>query len=484
MESSIKSVHYRLLFAILFITNIIFSFFYEYNGANSKKGLFAYILIGVALSGIFVIGIRKNESKIFERTNQIRWMYIGILISGAALILSVYFQIYHLWLVGCIIISAVYGVYLGAAAVVMFLCTFGTSNYFDVPQFLFYMLLGIIICSLASFFPEVNSIKKRMPSYIYSLVTGICCHVALFIITNNLNITLLNSYESSLMLIYTCLLITFMYVFMSYVIKPVGAYEGAVESTSASEEGDADTATGDGIDSGSGDGSDVEGVLVASAISESDASGKDAESGVSDNSNIVDTSDMSVANESYTSDASDVSHTSDSDYSNDASEIEEDHSLIEWFESENKDLYAYTSIIATIAGRAAKIIDADKERAYLGVLYANIGKLVDKKNYVEEGVKLVKEKNLPDYYVNAIESHLMKFAKPESKEAAIVYMTCMLISLQSVYKSKGKAVNMASVAEKILWNGIKDGSFVKTGLNAEEIQKLAEYYGSYFKAKD
>lgn len=227
MDGNTKAKHYGLIFSILVLMASVFLILFELNGNRDYREGLAYSFMSVMVFAIFVFALMRNENKVFS--HRISIMYVGLIVSGVLLLLSVFFDVYHLWFAGFMLISAIYGITIGFSGMAMYMCIYGICYDTSVEEIVFYLLLGIILCYLISFFPFGQKEVKYVNIYFYMLVIAVCSHVTLYMITNHLDISLLLQVKFLLMLLYTVLLVSVIY-FSLYIINNQSAKEDITEN--------------------------------------------------------------------------------------------------------------------------------------------------------------------------------------------------------------------------------------------------------------
>lgn len=153
-----------------------------------------------------------------------------------------------------------------------------------------------------------------------------------------------------------------------------------------------------------------------------------------------------------------------------------DFSLLVRMQEESPKLYKHVKQIADVSRDAAIYIGVNETMAYAGGLYHEVGRLVSK-NYVEEGIKLAKEYDLPDQVVDIIKQHNLKSELPTSIECAIVMLSDSIINGINFLKSKtGQEVNIEKVVENTFNHRMSKGAIDETGLTIKMYHQLKEFY--------
>ncbi|BCJ95392.1 hypothetical protein acsn021_29610 [Anaerocolumna cellulosilytica] len=148
-------------------------------------------------------------------------------------------------------------------------------------------------------------------------------------------------------------------------------------------------------------------------------------------------------------------------------------------------LYKHSLFIGEIAGKAAKAAGADEMAAKAGGIYHQIGKL-DNKEYIEEGLRLAREYQLPDSIADMIRQHNLKHEKPKTPEAAIVMLTISIVSMLEYLEKdsnglKGTGndnlgVSTQKIVENVFQMRLTKGSLDESGLTLKQYNRLKEFF--------
>ena len=140
-------------------------------------------------------------------------------------------------------------------------------------------------------------------------------------------------------------------------------------------------------------------------------------------------------------------------------------------------LYDHSVYIGELSYGAAKTIGCNENVALAGGLYHEIGRMAGK-DYVLEGVELLKQQGVSKEVVQVVKEHNIRFFAPTSKEAAIVMLSDSIVSTVLYLKKqhgwdKAQAGDIiSSVFVKRFEKGILDES----DLSMDDIVKLKKYY--------
>lgn len=423
MQHIIKAVHYKLLFLLLTVSETVFMFFYEWHGdKNYKEGL-ALSLMFVFLYAIFILLLKLNEKKLFEVNNSIYYLYIGLLLSGFFVCLSETYPIHHLWMLGCLILAAAYSIYLGIVSLALFLCLDGICQDYSPEKFIFYGILGVVLCMLIAFFPTEKRTVKLVQTYFYYIIIGVSCHITLYLVTNSLNYTRLYKTDTITGIVCTAVIITIIYFIML-------------------------TAGNLPVQRG------IEDFL---AVDKEETNNDTVEEDV-----ITQKTENFDSLEKFLSD---------------------DFELLESFRKKLPAIYKHCKIVCDISRNAAKSIDADEDLAAAGGLYHEIGKLSECGNYIENNMKYAEEYNFPNKLKSILIEHNMNFEIPHSKESAVVFFTDSILSTLSYLVNVKKVTNVPkkTVIESYFAKRLEDMNLDESGLTIKDFKVLKNYYIEYFK---
>ena len=167
-----------------------------------------------------------------------------------------------------------------------------------------------------------------------------------------------------------------------------------------------------------------------------------------------------------------------------------DFPLLERLKDYSDKLYSQSIQIGEISAGAAKSIDANEAIAKAGGYYHQIGRLEGKK-YVEEGIKLAEAYHLPQVISDIIRQHNMNYEKPQSPEAAIVMLTLSIMSMKeyiiqldnkafensATEKSvQGEGISFDKIVNNVFQMRLTKGSLDQSGLSVKEYNILKDFY--------
>lgn len=143
----------------------------------------------------------------------------------------------------------------------------------------------------------------------------------------------------------------------------------------------------------------------------------------------------------------------------------------------SEQLFQHSLKISNIAAQAAEYMNGNVLLAQAGGLYHEIGRIVDEKNYINEGERLLREEGCPEELIAVIRQHTAS-EKPQSPEAAIVLLADYIISTSDYLEKAGrrKEISDEKLVNTIFSNRLNKGNLDEAGLSKEEIEQLREYF--------
>ena len=159
--------------------------------------------------------------------------------------------------------------------------------------------------------------------------------------------------------------------------------------------------------------------------------------------------------------------------------LSEGFSLRQRLSEYSKDLYTHSLHISSIAQEAAICIGCNDKIVQAGGLYHEVGRIVGR-DYIEEGVKLGAEYNLPKEVIDIIRQHNSKYEKPKSVEAAVVMLTDSIVStieyMEKEQKMKNVQISADKMVEQIFDIRLAKGTLDESAMNICDYKKLKEFF--------
>ena len=159
--------------------------------------------------------------------------------------------------------------------------------------------------------------------------------------------------------------------------------------------------------------------------------------------------------------------------------LSEGFSLRQRLSEYSKDLYTHSLHISSIAQEAAICIGCNDKIVQAGGLYHEVGRIAGR-DYIEEGVKLGAEYNLPKEVIDIIRQHNSKYEKPKSVEAAVVMLTDSIVStieyMEKEQKMKNVQISADKMVEQIFDIRLAKGTLYDSAMNICDYKKLKEFF--------
>ena len=155
-----------------------------------------------------------------------------------------------------------------------------------------------------------------------------------------------------------------------------------------------------------------------------------------------------------------------------------DYELMLCLKGYSEELLNHSCRIGTLSEQAAGVVGGNKLLAKAGGLYHEIGRMEDKKDYIEAGIRIGKEHNFPERLLAVMRQHSVVFELPESKEAAVVMLSdCIVSASEYLMKSEKRAkLSDEQIVNNIFQNRIKKGNLKSAGMTLEQIRDLWNFY--------
>ena len=154
-----------------------------------------------------------------------------------------------------------------------------------------------------------------------------------------------------------------------------------------------------------------------------------------------------------------------------------DYSLRLRLQEYSEQLFQHSLRISNIAAEAAEYMGGNVLLAQAGGLYHEIGRIVDEKNYINEGERLLREEGWSEELIAVVKQHTAS-EKPQTLEAAIVLLADYIISTSDYLEKAGRRKELSDekLVNTIFRNRIDKGNLDEAGLSDEQIEELREYY--------
>lgn len=158
--------------------------------------------------------------------------------------------------------------------------------------------------------------------------------------------------------------------------------------------------------------------------------------------------------------------------------LEADYGLLLRLQEYSGQLFIHSMKISTVAAQAARYMGGNVQLAQAGGLYHEIGRIVDEKDYINAGVNLLQENDMPDELLDVIRQHSTSSENPRTLEAAIVMLADCIVSTSDYLEKTGKrdSISDEKLVNGIFENRIEKGNLNEAGLSEMQLNQLREFF--------
>lgn len=158
--------------------------------------------------------------------------------------------------------------------------------------------------------------------------------------------------------------------------------------------------------------------------------------------------------------------------------LEADFGLLLRLQEYSGPLFIHSMKISSAAAQAARHMGGNVQLAQAGGLYHEIGRIVNEKDYINAGVELLKENDMPEELLDVIRQHSTSSAKPQTLEAAIVMLADCIMSTSDYLEKNGKRefISDEKLVKGVFENRIAKGNLDEAGLSDAQIEQLQEFF--------
>ncbi len=444
MSPQIKNIHYKLLFLLVTAFEIVYLYIYQWSNDDFEfKALMSHSLLFVFICAIYLLLLIRNTNILFSGCNKVLYLYIGLSISCIFTFVTNPAPVKHLWLLGCIFLSAMYSTYMGILNLLLLFPLNCINMEYNIRTSLFMGILGGVLCLVFSFYPEIKKASKLISTYICFVIITLCCEITLVLIINGLDYTYLFEKELLVGSLYTVGMVT-----IAFVARCLRKDNGIVTSENVSD-------------------------IDVSANSE-------ASDTIPDNVNDVNVSEANVteADETQVEEAY-----IGENVVNYGKFLSPSYELLLKIRNEKPSIFKHCRIVSQISRQAAGAIGADEMLAAVGGMYHEVGKLISNDNFIEHNNEIAEQYGFDARLTGVITEHNAKIAVPHSKEAAIIYITDNLIASIYYVMHVKKATNLTKemIVKNFFDKRLEDNVLNESGLTVKDFTVLKQFYINYFK---
>lgn len=169
--------------------------------------------------------------------------------------------------------------------------------------------------------------------------------------------------------------------------------------------------------------------------------------------------------------------------------IKPDFILLKELNRYSNALYLRSRKVGKLSFLAAKEIGANEKLALAGGLYHDIGRMRDG-DYVQKGIELINQYNMPSEIGDIINQHNVKYANPTSPEAAIVMLTVSILATKEILENnainngkltsdKNNNLSMKKIIENVFDMRLSKHSLDESGMTICQFNHLKEFYSTH-----
>lgn len=177
----------------------------EYLQSENIFIVFKKIILIIMLIMLIFSFIKKNQKLILKIENSFFLIIIGFFLSLAGVLIARFYPIYHLWMLGSIIIAMTIHNVLGITFHLLFTLLLFLLNPIQIEYFAFYLIIGILLCSFSEY-------EKNLITILYMIITISSINIALWVVLHDFNSKTSLSIElffSVISIIVVCLITSF-----------------------------------------------------------------------------------------------------------------------------------------------------------------------------------------------------------------------------------------------------------------------------------
>lgn len=377
------------------------------------------VLLSLTVFYIYILNLKVEEYPYFKGL-----IIVCYFVSFLIAMLTRNSHEVHLWMVGGIVISALFNMHLGLIFTYNLIFFASFIGHMNIEIVIYLLIIGTLMCLLSGFMKKLNTLG-------FTIIIVLSIQITLLFILNNFMIWETININAVFSLLSSVGVIGITYGIHYY-------YDKLIRIKKSNEDLDEIAITLEGI---AGPGFSSKEIMDKSA-------------------QLID---------------------EDGNY-----RLEEvlrlDFPLLERLKEYSLKLYNQSIEIGEISANAAKAIHANETIAKAGGFYYQIGR-IEGKQYVDEGIKLAQAYHLPQVISDIICQHNMNYEKPKSPEAAIVMLTISIMAMKDYIirldkKGAGESeqISFERIVNNVFQMRLTKGSLDQSCLSIKEYNLLKDFY--------
>ncbi len=158
--------------------------------------------------------------------------------------------------------------------------------------------------------------------------------------------------------------------------------------------------------------------------------------------------------------------------------LEADYGLLLRLQEYSGPLFMHSMKISSVAAQAARYMGGNVQLAQAGGLYHEVGRIINEKDYINAGVELLKENDMPEELIDVIRQHSTSSSKPQTLEAAIVMLADCIVSTSDYLEKNGKRqfISDEKLVKGVFENRVAKGNLDEAGLSDIQISQLQDFF--------
>lgn len=140
--------------------------------------MFKLNLLSIILASILLFYAKENKIKIIENRKNLFMVIGSFLFSLICVLFTIEYPIYHLWLIGPMLIAAMIDVHFGLSVHLLFAFLLSIISSYSIDRLVYNFIIGALACILAQYTIEIKKIG-------YALIIFLSSNISLILIMNN-----------------------------------------------------------------------------------------------------------------------------------------------------------------------------------------------------------------------------------------------------------------------------------------------------------